>query len=83
MIVLRPDTASTLVAEATRRGQLVLARDGRYNGMKVLVTVADAMAWIDAHPEHELVDITVAQNGSWMSIVIAYWEVTGSARSRT
>ena len=74
MIVLRPDTASTLVAEAMRCGQLVLVRDGRYNGVKVFVAACDATAWIDAHPEHELVDITVAQNGAWISIVIAFYQ---------
>lgn len=82
MIVLRPE-ASTLLVEATRRGQLVVASDRPFNGMKVFCATADAVAWIDAHPELDLVDITVAQDSAWTSIVIAYWEVTGSARSRT
>jgi hypothetical protein len=79
MVVLHQESAMLLVHEAMRRGQVVLSRDQRFDGMKVFCAETDATAWIDAHREHELVDITVVQNGGWISIVIAFRD---SARSR-
>lgn len=78
MIVLRSESVSVLLREATRTGQLVLSRDGRFDGMKVFCSEADAIAWIEAHPELELVDITVAQDGGWLSIVISYYQGVAS-----
>jgi hypothetical protein len=72
--------ATNLVHEALHRGQLVLASNVRFDGVKVCCSEADAVAWIEANSELELVDITATQDGAWVAIVIAFRDC---ARSRT
>lgn len=68
--ISRRPTAAHAVREALRWGELVLRPDGRFNGVKILCTAEDAIAWLDAHGELEIVDIAAGA----IAIVIVYWQ---------
>lgn len=66
--ILRRGTGLHVVREALRRGEVVFRR-GRFDAIKVFAPAPEiAAAWIDEHPDIELVDITAGP----LAIVIAY-----------